>query len=312
MLTINEEKSSDNLIFINRNKKIKFERRLYRYKSHKITKDIKHLDQDEIDNIKTKKSIDKESRKKIKTILKVRSSKSILMGLKRINSNKSSNKILEELIPDILDNTYNFALNYQLKETAINVLKSGIPEDDKTKIKFFINYIYQLSPFNKIFSQLSSSTDVNDIYNLKKILYNLATELIYEYFDSNKIVFKHGDPPDKYYILLKGEVDIIVPNEIEVMMSEYEYFNYILRLYKYQEHSLLKKVLNKNYGVYPLNKKLLEDWVNTAYNTIRHLKKESQITGIIKKKKPVKRHILKYDSPKKLVNRLEKEKKKNL
>ena len=64
MLTINEEKSSDNLIFINRNKKIKFERRLYRYKSHKITKEIKELDQDEIDYNKSKKSIGKEPQKK--------------------------------------------------------------------------------------------------------------------------------------------------------------------------------------------------------------------------------------------------------
>ena len=312
MLSINGEKSSDNLILMNRNKKNKFERRLYRYKSHKITKDNKVLDENEIDYIKTKKSLKRESRKKIKTLIKVRSSKSIHFGMQGISSNKNVNKFVEELVPDIIDNTYNFTLNYQLKETAINVLKSGIPDDDKTKIKFFSNYLYQLSPFNKIFSQLSSSTDINDINNLKKILYNLATELVYEYFDSNKIVFKHGDPPDKYYILLKGEVDIIVPNEIEVMMSEYEYFNYILRLYKYQEHSLLKKVLNKNYGVYPLNKKLLEDWVNTAYNTIRHLKKESQMTGIIKKRKPIARHIPNYENAEELVNRLEKEKKMNL
>lgn len=309
MLTINEEKSSDNLIQINRKRKDKFERRLYRYKTHKITKDNKGLDHDELDYIRT---LRKESKKKFKNLIKVRSSRSIRFGLQGLNSNKSTNKFIEELIPDIIDNTYNFTLNYQLKETAINVLKSGIPDEDKTKIKFFCNYLYQLSPFNKIFSQLSSSTDINDIYNLKKILYNLATELVYEYFDSNKIVFKHGDPPDKYYILLKGEVDIIVPNEIEVMMSEYEYFNYILRLYKYQEHSLLTKVLNKNYGVYPLNKKLLEDWVNTAYNTIRHLKKESQTTGIIKKKKPVVRNIPKYENAEELVNRLEKEKKMNL
>ena len=63
MLTINEEKSSYNLILLNRNKKNKFERRLYRYKSHKITKEIKELVQDEIDYNKSKKSIGTKSQK---------------------------------------------------------------------------------------------------------------------------------------------------------------------------------------------------------------------------------------------------------
>jgi len=54
--------------------------------------------------------------------------------------NKNINDYNEELIPDIIDPSYNFTLNYQLKETAINVLKSGI-ENDPTKIKFWKNML---------------------------------------------------------------------------------------------------------------------------------------------------------------------------
>ena len=150
------------------------------------------------------------------------------------------------------------------------------------------------------------------MYNIQRILCSLSTELKYEYLEANKIIYKHGDIPDKYYILLKGEVDIIVPNEIEVMMSEYEYYNYILRLFKYQEHSLLKKVLNKNYSLYPLNKQLFEDWIYTAYNTLRHLEKESELNKIKRKRKKVTVYNPSYYNAEELFNKLEKEKKLNL
>ena len=273
MFSQNEEKSSDNLIFIKKSKQ--GIRRQYRFKTQNFKKSEGF--KNKLSNINSKNSIGKESQKKIKNILKKISSKTV-------SSNKSINNFTDEMINDIIDHSYNFTLNYHLKETAISFLKTGIDCEEKSKIKFFCNYLYQLNPFNKIFYQLSKSKNVNDLFNLKKILLNLSMGLVYEYFDTNKIIFKHGDIPDKYYILLKGEVDIIVPNEIEVMMNEFEYFFYILRLYKYQEHSLLKKVLNKNYGIYPLNIKLLEDWVQTAYNTLRHLKKETQTNGIIKKR----------------------------
>ena len=68
-------------------------------------------------------------------------------------------------------------------------------------------------------------------------------------------------------------------------MNEYEYYYYILRLYKYQEYYLLNKVLNKNYDLYPLDKKLLEDWIQTAYNTLLNLEQESEINKISRKKK---------------------------
>ena len=67
-------------------------------------------------------------------------------------------------------------MNYQLKETALKIFKLGL-EGDKTKIKFFCNYLYQLAPFNKIFSKLSTSNDYSDKARLEIILYNLAINL---------------------------------------------------------------------------------------------------------------------------------------
>ena len=284
-------------------------RRLHKVKSQRLNKDKVEIDKISDSKKKLKKSVETDTRK-VNNLLKRRSSKTMSFnGDER--GNKNINDYNEELIPDIIDPSYNFTLNYQLKETAINVLKSGI-ENDPTKIKFFSNYLYQLSPFNKIFRKLKQSKNIFDIYNLQKILYSLTNQLNYEYFEKNKIIFKNGDIPDKYYIILKGEVDIIVPNEIEVMMTEFEYFFYILRLYRFQEHPLLKKVLNKNYNLYPLNKRLLEDWIHTAYNTLRHLEQEAQLNKIVRKKKNPNKYLTSYKNAEDLFNHLEKQKKLNL
>ena len=225
---------------------------------------------------------------------------------------KSSNKLETDTpISNIIDPTYNFSLNYQLKETALKIFQAGI-EDNQTKIKFICNYLYQLAPFNKIFTRLAKSKDPVDINKLEKILYNLTMKLKYEYIEKNKIIYLHGTYPEKFYIILKGEVDIIIPNEMEVMMTEYEYYYYILRLYKFQEHSLLEKVLNKNYDIYPLDKKLLEDWIQTGFNTLVNLEKESEMNRIKRKKKNAKTYTPNYTNTEELINHLEKQKKLNL
>ena len=108
-------------------------------------------------------------------------------------------------------------MNYRLKETTLKLFQSGL-EEDQTKIKFFSNYLCRLHTFNKIYVKLSKSKDINDLTKLEKIFYNLSVKLQYEFIEKNKIVYLHGDYPDKYYFILKGGIDIIIPNEIEVMI----------------------------------------------------------------------------------------------
>jgi len=137
-------------------------------------------------------------------------------------------------------------------------------------------------------------------------LYNLALQLKYEYIEKNKIIYLHGDYPDKYYIILKGEVDIIIPNEMEVMMTEYEYYYYILRLYKCHERTLLEKVLDKNYDTYRLDIKLLEDWIQTGFNTLLNLEKESELNKLKRSRKNTKSYKPAYTNTSELIDHLEK------
>ena len=238
---------------------------------------------------------------------------SFMNSSKQVRTIKKQNEsIINNIgISKIIDPSYNFYVSYELKDTALKMFQAGF-EEDQTKIKFFCNYLYQLVPFNKIFSKLSKSKDPLDNTKLEKILYNLAVKLKYEFIEKNKVVYMHGNDPDKFYIILKGEVDIIIPNEMEVMMNEYEYYYYILRLYKFQEHSLLEKVLNKNYDNFRLDKKLLEDWIQTGFNTLVNLERESEMNKDRRKKKNIKTYNPAYTNTEELINHLEKNKKLNL
>ena len=304
MNSIIEEDSESNKSDINSIGTPNIKRRTHKFQTQKMDKNNLKSLYNKVGKITQRKSIAIPQR--MKTLSNINSSKAL-----GTYKHKSHSKTPEKIITDIIDNSYNFAMNYHLKETALKIFQKGI-DNDETKIKFFCNYLNQLTPFNKIFLKLSKSDNAADTVKLEKILYNLTKKLKYEFCEKNKIVYLHGDSPDKFYIILKGEVDTIIPNEIEVMMNEYEYYYYILRLYKYQEYYLLNKVLNKNYDLYPLDKKLLEDWIQTAYNTLLNLEQESEINKISRKKKANKTYTLAYSNTAELIKHLEKQKKLNL
>ena len=129
-------------------------RRPQRLKSHKIKERSIHIEKNRIKRMASRNNVENDVGR-VNNIIHLRSSKSVMFKVEGSVS-KHGDKFSEELIPDIIDTSYNFSLTYQLKQTAINVFKTGI-EKDKTKIKFFSNYLYQLSPFNKIFSKLKKS-----------------------------------------------------------------------------------------------------------------------------------------------------------
>jgi hypothetical protein len=108
---------------------------------------------------------------------------------KMLGTIKTTNQGFEDdiIISNLIDPSYNFTMNYQLKESALKIFQSGL-EEDQTKIKFFCNYLYQLYPFNRNFSKLLKSKNPQNISKLEKILYNLARQLRYEYVEKNKII----------------------------------------------------------------------------------------------------------------------------
>jgi hypothetical protein len=74
----------------------------------------------------------------------------------------------------------------------------------------------------------------------------LSGQIKYEKKFKNRILFKEGDKGDKFYIILKGEVGILIPQEKIIKCCPSEYLKYLICLYLYQEKSLINKLLLVN------------------------------------------------------------------
>ena len=104
--------------------------------------------------------------------------------------------------------------------------------------------------------------------NVRDIFSSLSFTLKHKFIEKNKIIYKYNDDIDNFYLILKGKVTILVPNEEYVKLNQIEYFLYLLNLRKYNEKALLIKTLNKNNDMYPMNEKSFDIWIKRAYLTI--------------------------------------------
>lgn len=198
-------------------------------------------------------------------------------------SKKHQTHIKPTLTSTYLQSPYNFdskAIESLLKFKDHRSKAIALFKQDKStyiKDKIFLSYLKRLEPFNEIFHEHNShihSPLNKDKLNHEQMLKNLALNLRNETFNANKVIYKYGDIADKYYLILDGKVDIIVPNEEEIHLTEEEYYLYLLKLRQFNEIEILNKVIFKNKSVFTIEESNFDMWVNTAYNTIKFIRGE--------------------------------------
>ena len=137
------------------------------------------------------------------------------------------------------------------------------PKRDFNENQIVIEFLMQLNPFAQGIKEVKRE-------NYRDIFSSLSFTLKYKYFEKDKIIYRFNNEIDNFYLVLKGRVDILVPNEEYLYLTENEYFIYLLKLRKYNEKELLIKTLNRNNGQYPMNEKTFDIWIKRAYLTIQH------------------------------------------
>jgi hypothetical protein len=78
---------------------------------------------------------------------------------------------------------------------------------------------------------------------------DIAEKLKYKYLPENRFVCRYGDKGTHFSILLKGKIVFLVPKLIKCYLNKTEYLEYLLKLKRYGEHELLKKmiIINRQY-----------------------------------------------------------------
>ena len=82
--------------------------------------------------------------------------------------------------------------------------------------------------------------------SINDMMGKLVGHIKYEKKLKDNILFKEGDKGDKFYIILKGEVGILIQQERIIKCTPIEFLKFLMFLYLYQEKSLLNKMISIN------------------------------------------------------------------
>ena len=149
------------------------------------------------------------------------------------------------------------------------------------------SYLFRMQNFLKLFKDIEEKEINNQIRTIAK-------HLVYEKMDKNILMMKIGDLGKKAYILLHGNVDVVVKTASRMKVTIKEYLLYIAKLIKYKEYGLINFVLNDNFPTFHLvveydlalpsgNGNMIQEGVQDKFSSYMNKKeKENEIASYFK------------------------------
>ena len=160
-----------------------------------------------------------------------------IIGLKK-NLIRQSNQIIE----DALKGTKTLDKEDLLKLSLPSFIKPQKEKDIKDIILISL-YLVQMKKFMKLFGEDLTIIKDNGFYEqLKKI----AEKIIYQKYNKDRLILRYGEEGSKFYLLLKGEVHVILPLRKTVYISIKEFKRYMFLLFIYKEFEILRMVIKEN------------------------------------------------------------------
>ena len=213
--------------------------------------------------------------------------KTKIIGLRK-NLIRQSNQLIE----DTINEKHTLDKEELLKLSLPSFIKSSNQKEIKDIILISL-YLVQMKKFMKLFGDDVATIKDSGFYEqLKKI----AATIIYQKYNSNRIVVRFGEEGTKFFLLLKGEVQIVLPNKKNVYISIKEFKRYLLLLFIYKEYEILKCVIKENrvnqrvgffnasYFFFP--EELMNNINNNNNNKNNENANNRNINGYINKNKP--------------------------
>ena len=163
--------------------------------------------------------------------------KTKICGLRK-NLIRQSNQLIEDSLKD----KYSIDKDELLQLSLPSFLKTSKQKDIKDIILISL-YLVQMKKFMKLFGDDLTNIKDNGFYEqLKKI----SNTIIYQKYNKNRLVIRYGEEGSHFFLLLKGEVQIILPNKKNIYISLKEFKRYLLLLFIYKEFELLRFVIKEN------------------------------------------------------------------
>ena len=175
--------------------------------------------------------------------------------LKNLEVQKRNIYILDNGLEIDLDEKFDFAnLQNNWKLSSFDTLYNNSTEIlkivEKVKIPPEERSLSDLLEIVKYLSTTNLGKYFNEGFEQKEIFEKLITfcgvEIKYKFFKKGDIVFRIGDLPDYFYIILLGKVDILKPFPKTILMTGYQFFVYLINLKKSKDEHLFDLSIRAN------------------------------------------------------------------
>lgn len=93
---------------------------------------------------------------------------------------------------------------------------------------------------------LNFRDEFSDINIAEKLIYFCSIEMRYLKFKKNETIIKIGDPPDSFFTIIFGKVNIIKPMPKTELLTGFEYFKYLMNMKKQNENYIFSECLRVN------------------------------------------------------------------
>ena len=194
-------------------------------------------------------------------------------------------------------------INKETKRTRLNKkfssMRFTMPKIELTSINIkTIQYILSnktrnenmLIVLNALLSNMKFISVVKDLEDKEKLIYSLSNYLKLEKRQKGSILFRFGNKGSKFYVVLGGEISVLIPKEIMVELTFLNYIKYLLYLKVIKEDELAKKIININQNPYfKITDRHLDKYYEdilsfiNKYYKITSLNNEKSLTSMKKK-----------------------------
>jgi CRP-like cAMP-binding protein len=130
----------------------------------------------------------------------------------------------------------------------INILDKEPEKRNHTEIRAIIKYMNQTDLMNKF----KKEKDISET-SYENLVFNCAANLKVKSILKNEVLFKIDDIGNKFYVILKGCVNVLKSKHIGVLnMTNFEYFNHLIKLKGKDENHLMSLTLKSNQEILPI------------------------------------------------------------
>lgn len=122
---------------------------------------------------------------------------------------------------------------------------------------------------------------------------SLVHGLKYKYVEKDTILFNYGDRGDKFYLILKGTISVLITKSEKFIIEHEDYLLYLIGLKIYNQNELLEKTLKENKNIYDYTERQIEDVLKYIKSCSLHT---AEIQNYHALKSPMRRQSIYFDN----------------